>query len=296
MSSTNHDPYANGEALTAVLQNAPLAQLDQTLLDQTFANEGIITLASDILVAPALTGKSGAGNRNIVVAAQSGTADDLIEVTGLTVGDEIILRADTGDTITVKHNDGGATIKIHLLSDSDKTLDEINGLRLMYIATNIMAQVNATSASSSSIAILTDEKATTVDGGGSSATTWNARDLNTEQSDADNIVSIASDEFTPIAGTYRLFAQAPEFSSGLSRLRLFNVTGAAVVQEGLSGSYSGTINIGLITSLSCRFTANGTDAYRIDHWTESAQATTGLGLATDDGSPEIYLVIVLEKE
>lgn len=299
MSTTNHDPYANGEGLTAVNQNAPLAQLDQTLLDQTFANEGIVTLASDILVAPTLTGKSGAGNRNIVVAAQSGTADDLIEVTGLTVGDEIILRADTGDTITVKHNDGGATIKIHLLDDSDTTLDEINGLRLMYIATNIMAQVNNVGSTGTSFAILTDEKTTGTDGGTSSAATWNARDLNTEQSDPDSIVSIASDEFTPVSGTYRLFAYAPAGDGGAAnkhRLRLFNVTGAAVVQEGQSSGTVGTVNIRDVAQLDCEFTANGTDAYRIDHFTQGAQVTNGLGAATSDGSPEIYLVITLEKE
>lgn len=149
---------------------------------------------------------------------------------------------------------------------------------------------------SPSIAILTDEKATTTDGGGCSATTWNARDLNTEQNDPDSIVSIASNQFTPVAGTYRLHAYAPCYEGALHRLRLYNVTGASVVQEGVGMKSQGT---GLDTSLAhltCRFTADGIDAYRIDHYTSAAQAANGLGIATDDGSPEIYLVIVLEKE
>jgi len=147
MSTNHHTAIATGAALDASTFNTPLGTLDAAITDNAtattdlgFADLGIVTLASDVLAA------TGSKNRNIVVAAQSGTADDLIEITGLTVGDEIILRADTGDTITVKHNNGGATIKIHLLGDADVTLDEINGLRFVYIATNIMAQINNLSA------------------------------------------------------------------------------------------------------------------------------------------------------
>lgn len=149
-----------------------------------------------------------------------------------------------------------------------------------------------------SIAILTDEKTTGTDGGTSSSTTWNARDLNTEQSDPDGIVSISSNQFTPASGTYRMTAYAPagQSSAGEHRIRLYNVTGTAVVQEGNSVGSLGTANIRINAFLNCRFTANGTDAYRIDHYTKTGAATTGLGSAVDDGSPEIYLVIVLEQE
>ena len=68
--------------------------------------------------------------------------------------------------------------------------------------------------SSISYAILRDEKATTVDGGSSSSTTWNARDLNTETYDPDSIVSITSDEFTPISGDYILTAWAAAGAGG----------------------------------------------------------------------------------
>lgn len=90
------------------------------------------TLASDVLAV--------GGDRNIVVAAQSGTADNLIEVTGLAVGESVLLRADTGDTITVKHNDAGATVKIYFSADADVILDEQNPLRLTLVATNVLVE------------------------------------------------------------------------------------------------------------------------------------------------------------
>lgn len=89
-------------------------------------SSGVVTTGSD---------------RNLVVAAESGTADDLIEVTGLSVGDKVLLRADTGDTINVKHNAAGATVKILIQDDSDFTLDEQHPLELVLVATNALAQV-----------------------------------------------------------------------------------------------------------------------------------------------------------
>lgn len=142
-------------------------------------------------------------------------------------------------------------------------------------------------------AILVDEKTTGTAGGGTSIG-WNSRDLNTEQSDPDGIVSIASNEFTPIAETFDITVDAIAGASAMRhRIRLFNVTGASVVKEGLStGSSSNTQRD--IATLKARFTANGTDAYRIDHYTSVARGTDGFGLAVSDGSPEKYMEIELE--
>jgi hypothetical protein len=104
-------------------------------LGANFGTEAIKTLA---------TGVAAAGtDRNLVIAAQTGTADDMIELTGLTVGDKVLLRADAGDTITIKHNDSGATIKILLKDDRDYILDEQHALELILVATNELAESKA---------------------------------------------------------------------------------------------------------------------------------------------------------
>jgi hypothetical protein len=146
-----------------------------------------------------------------------------------------------------------------------------------------------------SVAILRDEKATTTAGGSASATTWNNRNLNTETYDPDNIVSIASNQFTPIAGDYEINVAAVAFKTNQNRLRLYNATGAASVEEGISQSSNSADNSTIAATLACKFTANGTDAYRIDHYTAAAQATTGLGAAVSDGSAEVYMEIILRK-
>jgi hypothetical protein len=99
---------------------------------RAFASSQTKTLATGV-VTPGF-------HRNLVIAAESGTADDLIEVDDLVVGDRVWLRADSGDTITVKHNDAGATNKIHLYGNADVTLDEQNPLVLMQVDTNVLAQ------------------------------------------------------------------------------------------------------------------------------------------------------------
>ena len=259
-------------------------------LSQNQGTEATDTLSSGVLTI--------GDNRNILVAAESGTADDLIEVSGLAVGETVWLRADTGDTITVKHNDAGATIKILLYGDADVDLDEDNPLILHYVATNVLAQqIDQNSGGGggsglyTSFAILTDEKSTGTSGGSASATTWNARDLNTEVVDDDNIVTIpmSSNQFTPIAGDYEIFIRAVVRSTiGFNRLRLYNVTGTATVDEGLDSESSQA-------SFTCKFTANGTDTYRIDHYTNTAQGVNGLGRPVSDGTNERYMTIELRK-
>lgn len=145
-------------------------------------------------------------------------------------------------------------------------------------------------------AILADEKAANTAGGAAAATTWNARNLNTEIVDANAIVSISSNQFTPIAGTYRIFVQSPAFKTGNHRLRLYNVTGAASVKEGQNARAGSGNDTETNATLDYEFTANGTDAYRIDHYTTVAAATNGLGVQLNvGGAVETYMVIYLEK-
>lgn len=153
----------------------------------------------------------------------------------------------------------------------------------------------AASSSGASYAVLQDQKSSGTAPGSASATTWNARDLNTEASDADNIVTISSNQFTPIAGTYYIHVEGFGRLVNLQRLRLYNVTGTAVVKEGLNTYAYVTNGETTAAMLSYIFTANGTDAYRIDHYTQAAYATNAWGLPLTLGTNEVYLTITLIK-
>jgi len=143
-------------------------------------------------------------------------------------------------------------------------------------------------------AIIRDEKSTGTAGGSSSGTTWNARDLNTELVDDDGIVTISSNKFTPVNGTFHLSAFAPCHRSSVNRLRLYNVTAGTSVEEG--AATNSTVNATTTSVLNCEFTANGTDEYRIDNYTDNGRTTNGLGVAANDGSPEVYLSITLRRK
>jgi len=77
-----------------------------------------------------------AGAATVILAAESGTAADLDSLSGgavgLVAGDTVVLRADVGDTITVKHNTGN----IHLDGSADKALVNGNQLMLIYDGTD----------------------------------------------------------------------------------------------------------------------------------------------------------------
>lgn len=144
-------------------------------------------------------------------------------------------------------------------------------------------------------AIIRDEKSTGTAGGGSTAGAWNARDLNTEFIDANGIVAISSNQFTPISGTYFIHAVAPGFQCGFNRLRLYNVTATSSIDEGVGCQFSASDSVSGLAHLRTSFTANGTDAYRIDHYTSLTKASNGLGQPVSDGTNEVYLEIYLEK-
>lgn len=63
-----------------------------------------------------------------LIAAESGTDDDLDDISGAVAGEQVWLMADSGDTITVKH----ASSKIYLMGDRDFVLTGSTMLGLWY--------------------------------------------------------------------------------------------------------------------------------------------------------------------
>jgi len=83
-----------------------------------------------------------------------------------------------------------------------------------------------------SYAIIADQKASGTNGGTGTSGAWRTRDLNTEISDPDGIVSISSNQFTLGAGNYFIRWSAPSRGTSAHQTRLYDVTGAVAVQVG----------------------------------------------------------------
>lgn len=133
--------------------------------------------------------------------------------------------------------------------------------------------------------IVQDQKASGTDGGGSVASAYQTRTLNTP---VRNVVgaSLASNAVTLFAGTWRIEARAPGYAINTHRIRLYNQTDATTVALGTSSAApSNTVTDStLVTTL----TISSAKAVRIDHWISSAVATVGLGVAVASGDVEIY--------
>lgn len=142
---------------------------------------------------------------------------------------------------------------------------------------------------------LSDVKATTLNGGASAAGVQ-TRTLNTEDIDAGNYCTLAGNQFTLLAGTYRILSSSPAYSCGSHKTILYNVSDT--VNEILGSSEYSSSAAGYAHTRSFiagEFTITTAKTFRIDHYTQSVKTGNGLGVATSDGTSEIYTIVELWK-
>lgn len=145
-----------------------------------------------------------------------------------------------------------------------------------------------------SYVMVRDEKTSGTAGGSSVATTWTKRTLNTEVSDADGICTLASDQITLSAGTYRAHIRVPFYGGVLRcRARLYNTTDAADVLVGDSGyNNSGSQTWVVIRG---RFPIGASKALEVQYYTQSV-ISEGLGTPATTGTAEYYTSAEFVKE
>lgn len=137
-----------------------------------------------------------------------------------------------------------------------------------------------------------DQKSTATAGGSSVAGTQ-TRTLNTVVTNTITGASLAANEVTLPAGTYRVFASAPAYQIGRHRIRLYNVTDAA-------NSLLGTSEISnTSTAVQTRSIIEGgnlvlaaTKNISLRHHTAAVLDTFGLGVDATDGLAEVYSELI----
>ena len=156
-----------------------------------------------------------------------------------------------------------------------------------------------------SYALIADVKSSNADAGTFTSGAWRTRDLNTELSDEDSLVSISSNQFTLVAGTYMIVFSAPAHNANSHQTRLYNISTSANVQYG-QACYTGSSSS--ITSYSrgvARLTIASSTVFEIQHRCASSTNTFGLGVGSsgnmDWGSSNatdgaIYCVVEIYKE
>jgi len=156
-----------------------------------------------------------------------------------------------------------------------------------------------------SYAIIADVKASNADGGTFTSGDWRTRDLNTELSDEDGIVSISSNQFTLAAGSYCIIFSAQAHQSNSHQTRLYNATTSANVQFGQAMYGGATTGATTASRGVARVTISGSTVFEIQHRCASTCSTFGLGVgssgamnwggsAATDGA--VYCTVEIYKE
>ena len=158
----------------------------------------------------------------------------------------------------------------------------------------------------SSYAIISDTKASNVNGGTFTSGAWRTRDLNTENADPDNIVSISSNQFTLQAGSYLIKFQSTGYHVNRHITRLRDITNSANKGYGIL-AYSNISNAtSNISPGMARVTISGATVYEIQHACQTTKSTNGMGLNTyidtsgsytDNTEPNsVYTIVEIYKE
>ena len=146
-----------------------------------------------------------------------------------------------------------------------------------------------------SVAVIADQKSNGTDGGTATNGAWRTRDLNTEISDPDGIVSINSNQFTLGSGTYLISWSAPAYTCARHQSKLYDITGSADLVSG-SSEYSNNNDYVVTRSMGSyvhAITANNT--YEIRHRVEVTRANNGFGVTSSFGIVNIYTIVNITK-
>lgn len=148
-----------------------------------------------------------------------------------------------------------------------------------------------------SAAVLLETKNPDVNGGGMTVYTWNTRELNEILGDT-GIVSLSSNQFTPVPGTYLAFGYCNAYQIIRHQSRLYNVTQSQNVFTG-SSEYAGSGQlVGNKTMLVGVFVANGTDVYEMQHISTDSPGILARGTSVGGAltvEKEVYASLALVK-
>ena len=140
-----------------------------------------------------------------------------------------------------------------------------------------------------------DKKTQDTDSGTFTMGAWRTRDINEEQADTADICSIASNQITLPAGTYRCHISAPAYAIKRHQMRLFNVTDSSVVLVGVSSYAHSAYHVSHNALLVGRFTLAAQKTLEVQHQSQETCDTYGFGAAAGF-TDEIYTVVEFWRE
>lgn len=127
-----------------------------------------------------------------------------------------------------------------------------------------------------------------------SASTWNTVPLNTEDYDPSSIVSIATNQFTLAAGTYKIRGTASLLDAGSNnQVRLRNITDSTTSIVGMNvKTPNATTQPMPVMELDGFITIAGSKTFELQIWNDLSPAQNA---ASGSGENEIYATVIIQK-
>lgn len=171
--------------------------------------------------------------------------------------------------------------------DALAKLPAVNGSQL----TNLPGQNPAQNAH----VIIKDVKASATEGGTFTSGAWQTRTLNTEEADTGGLATLAANQITLAAGTYRANIICPAYRCDRNQARLRNITDATTLLVGTSGDLKSGERDSSYSHIVGIFTLAAPKVLEVQHQCSNTRATDGFGKAAGFGENEIYTVVELVK-
>lgn len=145
------------------------------------------------------------------------------------------------------------------------------------------------------VAYLSDVKANNTNGGSASATTTATRTLNTIVDSTGIVTSLASNQFTLPAGTYKVFARVPGLAVNNHKARLRNISDSTTAILGSSAFASSAGAVQSDSIIDGEVSITSSKIFEIQHYTTAARATDGQGSAVASGDSEVFTTVTITK-
>lgn len=169
--------------------------------------------------------------------------------------------------------------------------------------TQVLTWVNASSewqaqdaagGGGSSFAILSHTASSSTDGGVLTSGAWSTRPI-AEDYDPDSLVTVTSNAFTPISGTYLLESWATGYRCNLHKSKIENITDTSDTLIGSSAHSTAGTGSATISVIHGVFTTNGTKEFELQHRSSTTTGSQGMGNGVAFGVDEVHSQIKLTK-
>ena len=144
-----------------------------------------------------------------------------------------------------------------------------------------------------SYARLADVKGNTTQGGSFTSGAWRTRDITTEETDPDGIVSISSNQFTLQAGTYHIYASCCAVGVDNHNCRIYNITDSSTTLTGLANKNQEE-NVSDYAHVRGQFTIAAAKTFELQHRCYTTVSTHGFG-AYSSWNNNVYSIIEIHK-